>query len=315
MAGDTTLKTYGATGIREDIVEEIAILAPIDALFYNEIGSSPCKARKHEFMTDIVAQPGANKQVEGSVPTIAASQQPVKIYNNIQNQEKSFAISDTSQTVVTVGSSGGYDYQKSIKMKALVGDMEYAFLREVRADGDDAGPVASSMRGALNWTITNLNKAGDAVLAADGTVGAGTARPLDKTIITSVLQSIFNSGGAGDGKMMTAYCGGFQKTQFDAIAATSNNRRAIEKDTVDDKVDLYITSFGTVKARINRTMPTDVFWIGDLAYWKKATLIAAGVTQLAKDSRNRDVFHMTVQHTLEARNEKTAGRITNLTTA
>ena len=315
MPGDTTLKTFGATGLREDIVEEIAILSAVDALFYNEIGTSPCNARKHEFLTDVVQLPNSNKQVEGGVPTIAASQQPVKLYNNIQIQDDSFAISDTSQAVKTVGNSGGYDYQKALKMKHIIGDVEYAFLREVRADGDDSGPVASSMRGGLNWTITNLNKAGDAVLNADGTVTGGTGRPLDKTIITSVLQSIFNSGGAGDGKMMTAYCGGFQKTQFDAIAATSNNRRAIEKDTVDDKVDLYITSFGTVKARVNRTMPTDVFWIGDLAYWKKATLIPIGVTQLAKDSRNRDVFHMTVQHTLEARNEKTAGRITNLTTA
>lgn len=307
-----TLVAHALTGKREDITDEISIITPIDSPFYHAIGTATVTQPKHEFMTDVIEQPGPNKAKYGSDPTIAASQQPVKIYNIVQLQEKSFSIDDTSNASKTVGNSGSYEYQKALKMKALVGDMEYAFLREVRVDGDAS--TEPSMRGALNWTTTNLSKADDAVLNAAGTVTGGTARELTKDLIKAVLQNMYSAGGGGQGKMLTAYCGSVQKDKFDGFASTGNNRRAIEKDQVDDKVDLYITSFGTVKAEIHRTMPTDVFWIGDLSYWKKATLVPIGVQELAKTSRSNTKYHMTVQHTLEAKNEASAGRITNLST-
>lgn len=307
-----TLTTFALTGNREDIVDEISIITPIDSPFYHAIGTSTVTAMKHEFMTDAIETPGQNKAKIGSDPTIEASEQPVKLFNYVQLQEKSFAIADSAEAVNTVGNSGGYDYQKALKMKALVGDIEYAYLREVRVEGD--ANTEPSMGGALNWTTTNLDKAADATLEADGTVTGGTARELTRELIKGVMQNIYAAGGGGQGKMMTAYCGSVQKDKFDGFAATGNNRRAIAKDQVDDKVDLYITSWGSVKAEIHRTMPTDVFWIGDLAYWKKATLIPVGVQELARSSRSNRKFHMTVQHTLEAKNELSAGRITNLST-
>ena len=307
-----TMVAFDLTGNREDLSDEISIITPVDSPFYHAIGTASCKAVKHEFMTDVIRQPTQNKALFGSDPTIAASQQPTKLYNNVQLQEESFSIDDTSNAVATAGNSGTYEYQKAIKMKALVGDMEYAFLREVRVDG--AAATAPAMRGLLNWQTTNLSKASDATLNADGTVTGGTARELTKDLIKAVLQNMYAAGGGGQGKMLTAYCGAVQKDKFDSFANTGNNRRAINNDQVDDKVDLYITSFGTVKAEVHRTMPTDVFTILDLSFWKKATLIAMGVEQLAVSSRSNRKYHMTVQHTLEAKNEASSGRITNLST-
>lgn len=307
-----TMVTTDLTGKREDIVDEISIITPIDSPFYHGCGTAPVTAMKHEFMTDVIRQPAQNKAVIGSDPTIQASQQPTKIYNNVQLQEESFSIADTANAVNTVGNSGGYDYQKALKMKALVGDMEWAFLREVRVD--DAAGTAPAMRGMLNWVTTNLSKAGDATLNADGTVTGGTPRELTRDLIKTVMQNMYSAGGGGQGKMLTAYCGSVQKDKFDQFASTGNNRRAIQNDQVDDKVDLYITSWGTVKAEIHRTMPTDVFVIFDHSFWKKATLIPIGVQELAISSRSNRKYHMTVQHTLEAKNELSAGRITNLST-
>lgn len=312
--GDNVMTTFELTGTREDILDEISILTKIDSPFYDGCGSTTVKAMKHEFLTDEIETPGANKAAVGGDPTIEASEQPVKIFNYVQIQEKSFAIADSSEAVDTVGGSGGYEYQKAIKMKALVGDMEYAFLNEVAAAGDNSTPTAPSMKGALNWTISNLDKAADGTLNADGTVTGGTARELTRELIKSVLQNMYAAGGGGQGKMLNAMCGSVQKDKFDGFASTGNNRRAIQSDTVDDKVDLYITSWGTIKAEINRTMPTDVFFIFDQAFWKKGTLIPVGIQELARSSRSSRKFHMTVQHTLEARNEKSAGRITNLAT-
>lgn len=307
-----TLTTFALTGGREDIVDEVSIITPIDSPFYHAIGATSVTAMKHEFMTDAIRTPGANKAKIGSDPTIGASEQPTKLHNFVQLQEESFSIADSAEAVKTVGNSGGYDYQKSLKMKALVGDMEYAFLREVALEGDAAN--APSMKGMLNWLTTNLSKAADATLEADGTVTGGTERELTKELVSEVMQDIYSAGGGGADKMMTAYCGSKQKEKFDGFVVTGNNRRAVNGNTVDDKIDIYVTSWGKVNAQIHRTMPTDVFVIIDLAFWKKGTLVPVGVQELARTSRSNRKFHMTVQHTLEAKNELTGGRITNLST-
>lgn len=305
-----TMTAFDLTGKREDLSDEISIITPIDSPFYHAIGTASATSTKHEFMTDVIRQPAQNKALFGSDPTIAASQQPTKLYNNIQLQEESFSIDDTSNAIKTAGNSGSYEYQKALKMKAIVGDFEWAYLREVRVDG--AAATAPSMRGLLNWQTTNLDKADDAVLAADGTVSGGTARDLSKDMVKGVLQDIFTSGGGGQGKTLTAYCGAIQKAKFDKFYDRDFDRRDVQKDTANDKVDLYITSFGTVKAEIHRTMPADVFSIVDLAFWKKATLIPLGVVELATSSRSNKKYHMTAQHTLEAKNEATSGRLTDL---
>ncbi|MDD2898984.1 MAG: DUF5309 family protein [Desulfuromonadaceae bacterium] len=308
---NNTMTAFDLTGKREDLSDEISIITPIDSPFYHDIGvADQCTAVKHEFMTDVIRQPGANKAKYGSDPTIGTSQQPTKLYNIIQLQEESFSIDDTSNAVKTAGNSGSYEYQQALKIKALVGDFEYAFLREVRVDG--SASTAPSMRGLLNWQTTNLDKADDATLNADGTVTGGTPRDLSKEMVKGVLQDIFTAGGGGQGKVLTAYCGAIQKTKFDKFYDRDFDRREVAKDAAVDKVDLYITSFGTVKAQVHRTMPADVFTILDLAFWKKATLVPVGSAELATTSRSNKKYHMTAQHTLEAKNEATSGRLTDL---
>jgi hypothetical protein len=306
-----TMTTFALTGNREDISDEISIITPIDSPFYHSIGSAPVTAMKHDFMTDTIRAPGSNKALIGSDPTISAAQQPVKLSNYVQLQEESFSIADSAEAVTTVGGSGGYDYQKALKMKALVGDIEYAFLREVASVG--AAGTAPSMKGLLNWLTTNLSKDAAATLNADGTVTGGANRALTAVLFQTVMQAIYASGGGGSGKTLTAYMPSLQKVVFDTFSAGTNLRRDVVKNTVDDRIDLYVTSWGTIKAEIHRTMPAGVVAIFDPAFFKKCTLVPIGVEQLAISSRSNKKFHMTVQHTLESRNELSGGRITNLT--
>ena len=309
------LTPYDLTGTRESLLDEISIITPIDSPFYHACGAGDKpKSIKHEFMTDTLRTPAQNKSLLGSDPTMQASSQPTKIYNNIQLQEESFTMTDTAEAETTVGGSGGYEYQKAKKMKELVGDVEWAFLREVRADGSDT--VAPSMRGLLPWITTNLDKAADATLGADGSVTGGSAREFTKDLVKNVLQNTYSAGGGGAGKMLTAYCGSIQKDKFDQFinSGQANRRQQGDSNKMNDVVDIYMTSWGDVKAQIHRTMPTDVFVILDISFWKKATLVPIGITELAKTSRSNTKHHLTVQHTLEARNEASAGRITNLAT-
>lgn len=307
------VSSYDQVGVRESLSDEISILTKADAKFYNSLKSAPKpKAVKHEFMTDTIRSGADNAVIEGNDPTLNASTQPTRLYNNCQIQEESYLVTSTANSVTTAGRPSERDYQRMKHMKGLTRDMEYAFLRGLRADGNDTD-TASKMRGALNWATTNLDKASDATLASGGNITGGTARDLTATLVKGVMQNIYTAGGGN--KTLTAHCNVFQQSMFDSFAGGTNLRRAIEKGKVDDYVDVYVTAFGTVKTEINREMPTDVFFIIDPEYWKKATLEEIGEVQLAVSSGLNEKFHITVNHTLESKNEAASGRITNLTTA
>lgn len=309
-----TVQAVGMVGVRESLKDEISILSPAIAKTFNALKESgKPKAVKHEFLTDTIRASADNAAIEGDDPTIAASTQPTRLFNNCQIQQESYSVSSTANAVDAAGRSSEKEQQGMKHKKALLKDIERAFLRGVLVTGDAA--TAFKMKGLLNWLVSNLNKASDATLTADGTVTGGTARPLEAALVKAVMQNIYSSGGGGESKVLTALCGVYQQSMFDTFAAGTNLRRAIQNGTVDDKVDIYVTAFGKVKTDINTEMPNDVFAIVDMDYFKKATLEEIGEKQLAVSSALNEKYHITVNHTLESKNEAASGRITNLTTS
>ena len=305
-----TFKTYEAVGIREDLSDVVTNISPIDNPFYRACSNSPEKPKhiKHEFLTDVLAAAGSNAQIEGDDRTASAVSAATRLYNIMQIQSKTFRLSDTTEKVVAAGKVTSLSYQSAKSSKELTKDIEYAFLRGVRADG--SASVARQMRGALNWIITNLDKAADATLNAYGTVTGGTARAITKVILDGVLQNIFVSGG----NPKIAYCGPFQKRQISALITSGNYRSIIEDKKLEAVVDVYEGDFSIIAFKSHRNMPTDVLVVLDMDYWKKATLRPSSRRPLAKTG-DSEIYDITVEHTLEASAETASGRITNLTTS
>jgi hypothetical protein len=309
---DNTFKTYESIGNREDLADVITNISPVDTLFYSQLSEDGAKATTKEWQTDSLAAAGANAQLEGDTTASAAVSPTVRLDNTMQIQKKQFLVSGTQEAVAKSGGAAGrpseLGYQTAKKAKELAKDVEYAFLREVQVTG--SASVARKMKGALNFTTTNLDKATDATLEADGTVTGGTARPLDETLVQNVRQNIFTAG--GDPKVI--FCGPFQKRQFSAFAGTSNYRRPIEDKKLTNTVDVYVDDYGMLQIKPHRNMPTDVVFIPDMSYWKKATLRAIKREELAK-AGDAVTYHLIGEHTLVAKAENASGRITNLTTA
>ncbi|MEW6095739.1 MAG: DUF5309 domain-containing protein [bacterium] len=303
-----TFKTYEAVGIREDLSDVITNISPVDTQFYSTIGEVKATNTKHEWQKDSLSAAASNAQLEGDDRTALAVTPTVREYNMCQIQAKTFRISRTMEKVVSAGRDSEIANQTTKAMKELAKDTEYAFLREVRVDG--AADTARKMRGALNWIISNLDKASDATLNADGTVTGGTARVLTEALVKGVCQNIFVEGGNPN----TVFCGAFQKRKFSEFAGSGNYRTMVENKKLEATVDVYVNDFYSLTIKPHRIMPTDVVIILDLNYWKKATLDPVARTELARTGDSR-IFDITVEHTLEARAEKANGRITNLTTS
>lgn len=303
-----TFKTYEAVGLREDLSDIITTISPLDTLFYSGLKEVGCSATKHEWQTDALAAAASNAQLEGDDRSATAIAATTRLYNMAQIQSKTFRISGTEEKVKKAGRVSEIDYQTAKHTKELAKDIEYAFLREIRVDGDAA--TARKMRGALNWIITNLDKAADATLNADGTVTGGTPRALTEILVKNVCQNIFTEGG----NPTIVYCGAFQKRKFSEFAGSGNYRTMVENKKLEASVDVYVNDFFSLTIKPHRIMLTDVVFICDKNYWKKATLRPIGREELAKTGDSR-IFDITVEHTLEANAEKANGRITNLTTS
>lgn len=302
-----TLQSYAAVGNREDLSDEITMISPVDTIFYGMIPSKSANAVKHEWQTDALAAAASNAQLEGDDAANVAVTPTTRLYNNCQIQRKVFQVSGTQEKVNKAGRTSEVDYQKAKFMKELAKDIEYAFLREVRVDG--AAGTASKMRGALNWTTTNLSKASDATLNADGTVTAGTARTNTEAILQPVLQTIFTAGGDPS----TILCDASQKQKISAYSqATSNYRAMVEGGKLDSTVDVYVSDFGALKVVPHRLMPASTLFIVDAKYWAKATLRPTFMEELAKTGDSKR-YQIIVEHTLEAKAENANGRITDLT--
>lgn len=303
-----TYKTYEAIGIREDLSDIVTMISPVDTPFYSGIKNSKATHTKHEYLTDALAAAASNAQLEGDDRTAAAITAATRLYNMCQIQAKTFRISESNEAVVSAGKVTSESYQTTKHMKELAKDIEYAYLQEVRVDGDAS--TARKMRGALNWITTSLDKASDAILNADGTVTGGTARALTETILKGVLQNIFVSGG----NPAKVFCGPFQKKKISEFAGSGNYRTLVEEKKLVASVDVYVSDFGSLNIIPHRIMPTSVVFICDMDYWSKAVLRPTGKTELAKTGDSK-IYDITVEHTLEANAESANGRITTLTTS
>ncbi len=307
-----TFQTVNAVGNREDLGGIITNIAPADTLFYSSLRSTKVTAKKHEWLTDTLPAAGSNARIEGDDAGNATAVTPrVRLYNYTQIQDKVFQISSSQELVDKAGVDSEIDYQTTnIFMPALAKDVEYAFTREVLAQ-DDGNATAGKMRGALNWTQSNLDKAADATLNADGTVTGGSARGLTKDMVKGQMQNAFTAGG----KPENILCGPFQATQFNYFQQSNDFSRRIVDGKMTDYVDIYQTEFGNISVKPHRNFPTDVVFGYDKRYWKKATLDAEHRVELAKSSALNRKFHIVVEHTLEANAEAANFRITNLTTS
>jgi hypothetical protein len=313
MAAPTgTVVTTAMVGVRESLLDEISIIAPAQAVFYNAIGAGKKPLQqKHEFLTDTIRASADNAVIEGEDPTINASTQPTRIFNYCQIQQESYAVSSTANAVKAAGRTTEREMQRKKHLDGLAKDMNRAALKGLLVA--PTASVAGKMKGALNWTITNLSKGALATLNADGTVTGGTPRALTTVLLKGSLQNMFTTGATDKTKTLKAFMNATQQTNFDAVAyAGGNQQRFIEGSKVDDYVDVYVTAFGKVTTELDVEMPVDQIFICNIAFWKKAILEGVGETKLATTSGLNEKYHITTNWTLEAKNEAASARLVDL---
>ena len=311
-------ETYtAADGIREDLIDVITNIAPVDTWFLSTIGSTRARQTKHEWQTDSLAVSKENAVVEGTAASDDTVTATDRIDNYTQILRKVFTISDTMEAVNKAGRSSEISYQTQKSLKELAKDIEGALVTNAAGAAGSAS-VARKMKGINAFIETNITNVG---ADEDNAVAIG------QTKLNDGLEKVWNAGGEPSNLLL----GGFQKRKISGFS-TDDRRLTATETTLSDVVDIYESDFGTVRVRLHRQMHSDdtysaqgtdtdalnslddvIFILGDMGLWRKAWLRPIKTEKLARDGARTQIM-MEAELTLESRQEKGSGKLRYLTT-
>jgi hypothetical protein len=263
-----TYDTYSTRGIREELSDVIYRISPEETPLISNIGRGETVGQPYyEWQNDALAAAGANDQIEGDDYTSFPAVTPTtRLANYVQISTKQVIVSGSNEKAVAAGRKSELAYQLALRSAELKRDMEFIASQNQAAR---AGSNAQSRRtaGIESFLRTNTNRGtGGAPAGANPTLSGTTqgfpnAAPVDnsttraftETILRSVMQSCFTSGG----KPSMLLVGPAQKQVVSTFAGIAQQRR----DTGDSAAviigaaDVYLSDFGklnVVPSRFSR---------------------------------------------------------------
>ena len=313
MAQPTNLyDTFDTTGIREDLTDVIYNISPEDTPILSAIPRSAAKSTKHEWQLDSLATPATNAVIEGDDATIDAMTATTRAFNYCQISDKVIALSGTQSAVDAAGRADEMAYQIAKKSKELKKDMEFDIIEpNVQAAG--SATAARELGSIPTWIKTNGDAGTNGTLSTgSGTdlPGSGTDRDLTETILKTVIQEVYTSGGDLDLLVVPPSV----KQVISGFNANTTRFGPADKRVEYAAIDVYSSDFGDIQVVPNRVMATTD---EKLCFLLQSDMAAAAylrdfqIGDLAKtgDSEKKQLL---VEWTLEMRNEAAHGIILDI---
>lgn len=306
--------TFSAIGNREDLIDTIFNIDPVEVPFQANVAKTKASAVLHEWQSQQLAAAAANAVIEGDDTTASYTFTAVtttsRLVNRCQISRKDVVVSGTQDAVSKAGRAREIIYQMVLKNKELRRDIEFV-LTNNQAPVTGNSTTARQLRPALSWYATNVSAGAS---GANGSTSAartdGTQRPLTETLMKAMLQSAWTNGGMVDLIMP----GPFNKTVISTFAGNVTKMQ----DTSDKKlvaaVDVYTSDFGTHKIVANRFSRDRDLHLLMTDMWGVAYLRPMKAIDLARTGDNEKGM-LVAEYTLECRQERGSALVADLTTA
>lgn len=297
-----TFQTYQSVGIREDLTDEVFMISPEDTPFTSAIGKTTATQTYHEWQTDALRAPSAtNAAVEGFDATYGTQTATTRLGAHTQIVSDTFKVSETLDAVKKAGPTeiARLKAKKAIELKK---DIEASCLVSTT---DTAGNATTgrSFKGLAGWITTNVDANG------------GTGRAFAEASLKNALLLAYQSGGNVTQVHMSPAHKQVASTFTGNVARQQVVQGDASKQVLTAAYAIYGSDFGNVELIPNRVMAavsdTNVYCV-DTSNWKLATLRPFNSVELAQigDARN---FMVTWEGTLEAGNQASSAKITDLT--
>lgn len=292
-------QTYAAVGNREDLIDLITNISPTKTPVLSMTGSTRATAVLHEWLTDSLASPTANAQIEGNDATATAVTAPSRLNNYCQIVDKKYTISETQEAVEKAGRSSEAGYQMQKAMKELATDIEYAFVINTAAASGASG-TARQLKGLAGWVTTNQST-------------ATANRASTSALLDALLQNVWAAGGDPD----VILTGGAQKIAFNNTTNFPGMTKNVTADAkkIVNSIDVYESPFGVMKLVLSHVMNSGLanqIFALEMAKFRKAWLRPIKKKDLAPTG-DASKYLIVAEVTLESLNEKASGVVKNLT--
>lgn len=253
-----TFQTTSAKGNREELSDVVSRITPEDTPIYSIATRESFQTTHPEWLTDDLAAPADNIQLEGDEYTFGATTPSVRAGNYTQILRKEGIISGTQDANNNAGNVEQVKYQKLKKAVELKKDVEYSI---VAANASVAGATRKS--GSLStWITSNASRgatgANGGFSSGTGLTVAptnGTQRAFTKALLDTVMQAGYTSGANFKHVVVSPYVKSvFVTFMSDANVASFRYAATGSENTIIANADVYAGPFGKVMIQPNRVM-------------------------------------------------------------
>lgn len=278
-------------GLKPSIYEKILLIGADETPILSLIGTSMVKGIEHSWLTDTLAAPKKNAQLEISDFEDTRKSTLQKTSNAVQIFTSNVSVSRSMQAVATYG---GKELERETAKRAKEHklDMEYALFGlgrgsaptnakksvfeapKVRTDaaaGEMAGIFHFLAKGKASFDTNGAIGMRGNVMAFDASKNwEGAATLLTEEVLAQILQQIWDSGA----KPKDVFLGAALKPAINKFAQRQfGNEKAINSSVVS-----LDTDFGKVNFRLHRFLSPqyglgDVLIAGDFEYMKNGLLV------------------------------------------
>lgn len=185
------LDAFTQKGNLEDLIPVITRVAVEDTPLLSAIKTKKATGVLHEWMTQALADPGANRQIEGAVTTFTAVTPRVRNSNHCQIVNKTASVSETQEAVLKAGVKSEYAEQSMLKGIEMARDME-----RIHWQGTDiAGTSTSVGRGSGGiFYFVETNRISQSDLSGADVTGTAQASTSTTIVLAAGTGSGYNSG-------------------------------------------------------------------------------------------------------------------------
>jgi len=318
-----TFQTFQQIGRREDLTQAIYDISPTEKPFTSAVKKTKAAASKHEWQTDALASASAtNAIIEGDDASANTADPTVRLNNQLQTLRKVVSVSGRSREIVTAGRSDEFEYQLKKRMAELGRDLESSLTQNGYAT---AGAAASAplMASAESWLGTNRTSVGTGTAQTtpgiDATAGTPVTAPTDSTVagtlteasLKAVIRACWDAGGDPSLVMVGSEVKQKISTSFTGLATRFRDVKSKSEAQIIAGADVYVSDFGVTTIVPSRLQRARTVLVIDPEYWGIASLRGFRMERLAKTG-DSDKAQILGDYTLEARNEKSSGKIADV---
>lgn len=262
-----TTDSYDLVGVAEDVEDVIFMISPTETPMLTMAGRKKADNTLHQWQTDALAAPAANRQIEGDDAAFATATPTTMLSNYTQISRKTLVITRTAERVRKYGR----DSEKARLMvkygKELKRDIELALVTN-QASSAGGSATARSSAGiesmiAANRILPTTSNTGTTPGYAAGLWSAptdGTATGAGATLTEDYLKSAVEASWVDGGDASLILTNTYQKKQIATFSGATKfagsyvegGRR--QQGVLVAGVDMYISDVGEHRIKLNRYM-------------------------------------------------------------